>query len=146
MEIEMYLLQLPFRIKFYKRRSTYRRQVVNPFWPSDALWRHIWVRISSDKGFVPGGTVPLLEPILTYRQSWSLVIIWKQFNKKCLWLNPRHKFGYCTFKITTTSHRIQWANTRQWTRTASCQVWYTCVGDLNWECKLIQRRQSKTDQ
>ena len=43
---------------------------VNSLWPSDAIWRQIWVNIGSGNGLFPDGTKPLPEPMLTDHQ-WS---------------------------------------------------------------------------
>ena len=37
----------------------------NSLWPSDAIWRQIWVNIGSGNGLLPDGTKPLPEPMLT---------------------------------------------------------------------------------
>ena len=44
----------------------------NSWWPSDAIWRQIWVNIGSGNGLLPDGTKPLPEPMLTDHQ-WSPV-------------------------------------------------------------------------
>ena len=41
---------------------------LNSLWPSDAIWREIWVNIGSGNGLLPNGTKPLPEPMLTYNQ------------------------------------------------------------------------------
>ena len=38
---------------------------INAVWPSDAIWRHIWVNIGSGNGLLPNGTKSLPEPMLT---------------------------------------------------------------------------------
>ena len=57
---------------------------VNSLWPSDAIWRQIWINIGSGNGLVPDGTKPLPEPMLTDHQWSPVTYISGQFHKRCL--------------------------------------------------------------
>ena len=74
-----------------------QRNDIDSLWSSDAIWRQIWVNICSGNGFLPYGTKPLPEPMLTDHQ-WSPVtfILW-QFHKGCLncqWLKSIYKIVF----------------------------------------------------
>ena len=45
------------------------RIIINSLWPSDAIWRQIWVNIGLGNGLLPDGTKPLSEPNV----DWSSV-------------------------------------------------------------------------
>ena len=46
----------------------------------------MWVNIGSDDSLLPGGTKPLLEPMLTYHETYSIAFTWEQFHKKFPWI------------------------------------------------------------
>ena len=50
------------------------------YWHHIATW--IWVNIVSGDGFLPDGTKPLSEPMLTYHQWSFMAFFWRQFHKK----------------------------------------------------------------
>ena len=61
-----------------------RLQWVNSLWPSDTIWREIWVNIGSGNVLLPDGTKPLPEPKLTDHQWSPVTFILGQFHKSCL--------------------------------------------------------------
>ena len=57
---------------------------VNSLWPSDAIWREIWVNIGSGNGLLPDVTKPLPEPMLTYHHWSPVTSISGQFHERCI--------------------------------------------------------------
>ena len=49
-------------------RHLFQIQMINPSWPSDNLWLHIWVTLAQVNGLLLDGTKPLPKPTLTYNQ------------------------------------------------------------------------------
>ena len=85
---------------------------INSLWPSDTIWRHIWVNIGSGNGLLPDGTKPLPEPMLTFHNLSPVTFILGQFHKRCLNHQPLKsvKKNYIS-KILLKFPRGQWVKT-----------------------------------
>ena len=65
----------------YLKKSSSLSLCFNSLWLSDAIWRHNWVNIGSCNVFLPDGTKPLPEPMLTYHQWSCIAFIYNQCHK-----------------------------------------------------------------
>ena len=59
-------------IKSLKLAKQIQHIKVNSLWSEDAIQQPIWVNIGSGDGFLPDGTKPLPEPMLTVRMLASI--------------------------------------------------------------------------
>ena len=74
----------------------------------DAIWRQIWVNISSGNGLLPDGTKPLPEPMLTEHQWSPMTIILEQFHERCLNHQSLKSVWKLRPKISLKFPRGQW--------------------------------------
>ena len=70
----------------------------------------IWVNIGSGNGFLPDGTKPIPEPMLTDHQWSPVTFILRQFHKRCLNHQSLKSIWKLHIKISFKFHRPQWVN------------------------------------
>ena len=84
--------------EWWSRLLTYMSHSAS-LWPRDAIWWH---------KYMPDGTKPLHEQMLTYHQSAVVVLTQEIFHRNCGRYNLGNKLENDTFKIIFPSARGQW--------------------------------------